>query len=288
MGRLMLIVGHARSGTTVLQSALSTAHEVFLLGEANLYRTGNRARFRMWYNAMHEGYANQPCKITYAPALPGSTSSDDGNSYLERLSEHYEIFGEKLALGTPAGAHDYERLREWIEERRATCLFVFRSPLDTITSSTAMFPSLPVEWHAASYALVVKLFFDLASVLPNVYATTTESIDAISLARLGNQLGVNLSTAHEMYSESQIRTRSEEWPTPLASQANPLNALYHGIAALLDSNFSISQTKLQAAQKSHESPINNEVGALRNLAEQLIRSAQEQIPEAFLVPEPHD
>ena len=284
MGKLLLIVGHARSGTTVLQSALSAAPEVFLLGEANLYRTGDRASFRSWYNTMHESYGNQRCKITYAPALPGSTNAEDGNSYLQRLSNHYEIFGEKLALGTPAGAHDYQRLTEWVEQKRAACVFVFRKPLDTIISSAAMFPSLPMGWHVASYALVVKLFFDLASVLPGIYGVITERIDQARLSRLGAELGLDLSIACEMYSESRVHTRARVWPVDLMREAAQLDELYSGISELLSSELLISPIALQAAQKTHDSSINNGVGALRNLAELIIGSAKQSIPQAFTLP----
>ena len=74
----LLVIGHARSGTTVLLNALNTCRDIYLLGEPFTFRDGGVAGFRQRFNDKHRRYGNQPTKSAYAPALPGLAEDADG------------------------------------------------------------------------------------------------------------------------------------------------------------------------------------------------------------------
>src|SRR5204862_6445007 len=61
----LFVVGHARSGTSILMQALNTSPDIFLLGEANLYVEGLRIGFPRWFNDMHRQFGNTLGKGSY-------------------------------------------------------------------------------------------------------------------------------------------------------------------------------------------------------------------------------
>src|ERR1700722_5699340 len=58
----LFIIGHMRTGTTVLQNALNESKDILLFGEANFHRDPGLSDFRTRYNRWHEENGNQPSK----------------------------------------------------------------------------------------------------------------------------------------------------------------------------------------------------------------------------------
>jgi len=54
--RGLFVVGHARSGTTILLDALNSSRDVYCLGEANLHKTIEKTDFSIWFNTMHRSF----------------------------------------------------------------------------------------------------------------------------------------------------------------------------------------------------------------------------------------
>lgn len=267
----LAIIGHARSGTTVLQNAINTAGGAYVLGEANIYRNANEPGFRQRYNAMHRDYGNQPSKSTYAPALPGPHADASGADYLAALSRLYPVVGDKLALGHPRFGHDVDAIKAWIESTRAHCLFVFRHPASVLTSSASMFGTqIPFSYHVASYALTVGLYLDALRVLPNVRCAVHEKITKRTLLDLGGWLDLDMSEAFALYDPP--RTQPPAWAAEAQPYASDLEALYSGVVALAAAKR--ADPKFQLEQKITASGRSLPVGDLWRLAKSVAERAE--------------
>jgi hypothetical protein len=99
----LFIVGHVRSGTTILQNALNDSDEIYLFGEAQFCRDPGSRDFAARYNAMHRSFANQITKSTYCP--PILTEDGTWQDYLRELSTLYRYVGDKVAFGPDADHH---------------------------------------------------------------------------------------------------------------------------------------------------------------------------------------
>ena len=214
----LLVVGHARSGTTILLNALNTADDVYMLGEPFSYRDPGEPDFRRRFNAMHRGYNNQIAKSTYAPTLPGLPEDADHATYFTRLSEYYPVFGEKISLSTPRYGSDFAKLKSWIEARR---------PQDTLSSMMEMFPHILPRESVFSYALTVRLYLDLARTLPNVRHVMHESVCAESFEDWSGWLGVDLGGGFDCYTPDRAARRP---PAPPDGEIETLVRAYDFLA----------------------------------------------------------
>lgn len=208
----LVIVGHARSGTTILQNALNTSRDVYLLGEANLYREGQAPDFRSRYNGMHRRFGNQPTKSTYALSLDCEDNAS-GQAYLEALSSRYAVCGEKLALGHPSLGNDFEAAKRWIERNDVRCLFVLRDPLETIESSAKMFADVNPLLHVSSYAQVLKLYLDLVRSIPDVRLLIHRDVRLETFDELSRIYSVELDSAWLCYRHQDAGHVRSDWLT---------------------------------------------------------------------------
>lgn len=274
----LAIIGHARSGTTVLQNAINTSASAYVLGEANLYRGASDPDFRQRYNAMHRSYGNQVSKSTYAPALPGVEAAADGAAYLSALARHYRVVGDKLALGHPRFGHDLDAAKSWLESTRAHCLFVFRHPASVLSSSATMFGAqIPFAFHVASYALTIGFYLDTLRVLPNVRCLLHDKIAKRTFVDLGDWLDLDLSSAFELYDPPSAA--QPPWPAEAQPYAADLETLYNGVAALAGARR--IDPRLQLEQKISASGRRLPVGDLWRLAMAVVARAEQdaQPPE---------
>ena len=215
----LLLIGPARSGTTILLNALNTSPEMNLLSECNSYREHGEKNFRERFNAVQAGSRLQTSKASYAPRLPNLPDDADNDGYFAALSAFRPIFGEKIALTTPRYGHDVGKLQSWIERRRPWCLFVFRHPEPTLKSMAAMFPSIRPQENIYTYAMAVCLYLDLARYLPNVAHVVHEEITPDTFRALGGWLNADLGAAHEWYEELHA-------PSDLPAADSELAALF--------------------------------------------------------------
>ena len=222
----LIVIGHARSGTTILLRALNTSPDVHMLGEPNSYLDDGEDNFRARFNRMHSNYSNQICKATYAPALPNLPEDADLPVYFETLAEHHRIYGEKVALASPRFGYDTGKLRNWIETNRPSCLFVFRHPQSMIASMERKFPHISWEENIFTYAATVCLYLDLARVLPDIRHVIHESISAKTFKRLGQWLKTDLSSAGACY----LRRPAISQPPSPRPEMDPLIAAYAFLA----------------------------------------------------------
>lgn len=200
----LLVVGHARSGTTVLLTALNTADRVHLLGEAHLYRDGGRPYFRDRFNLMHERVGNQSTKSAYAPAVAGVPSHATGEAYLGGLADGMLAVGEKIVLGPTTQGHDFALLRDYLERRRFwTTVWVLRQPRSIISSCLRRWGGDATDW-ITSVAQTLLLFVHIARQLPNTLVVEHEKISKERLETLGSALGVDLQHAADVYTPDRV------------------------------------------------------------------------------------
>ncbi|OYT98116.1 MAG: hypothetical protein CFE40_12600 [Burkholderiales bacterium PBB1] len=200
-GRGLFVVGHARSGTTILVDALNSSRDVYCLGEANFHRTIKGEYFSSWFNSVHRSFDNPAMKSTCLPDLPNKCGWD----VLEKLMEDYKLVGEKVAFFS-----DVEReVRSFFafsikHFQRSNYICVIRHPRSVSASCIEMFMSGQItpdalEAVAISQLQTYYLILSLALSLPSVYILVHEQMSNATFDSLGNQLGVNLEGAAGFY-----------------------------------------------------------------------------------------
>ncbi|WP_282009504.1 tetratricopeptide repeat protein [Brevundimonas aveniformis] len=200
----LLVVGHARSGTTVLLTALNTADRVHLLGEAHLYRDRGRPYFRDRFNLMHERVGNQSTKSAYAPVVAGVPLHATGEAYLDGLANGMLAVGEKVVLGPTTQGHDFALLRDYLERRRFwTTVWVLRQPRSIISSCLRRWGGDATDW-IMSVAQTLLLFVHIARQLPQTLVVEHEKIGRERLAVLGSALGLDLRHAADVYTPDRV------------------------------------------------------------------------------------
>ena len=103
----LFIIGHARSGTSVLHTALNLSPDIFLLGEASLHCHHDKKGFAQWYGSMHAANGLPPWKC-YSCPVP-TDPDGDGFDVLLEARHSYKYIGEKLAFRHPkiSGAYEF-------------------------------------------------------------------------------------------------------------------------------------------------------------------------------------
>jgi hypothetical protein len=254
----LVVIGHARSGTTVLLNALNTSPDAYLLGEPFSYRDSGERGFRARFNRAHRSYRNQISKSTYAPRLPGLAEDAPAAEYLRALREHYAIYGEKIGLTSPRYGSDFARLQDWLEDHRPHCLFVFREPGDVLDSTAKMFEFTTSTDNILSYALTARLYLNLARVLPDVRHVLHSEIAQGTFEVLGRWLGADFSSAHACYDAPRQQRRD---PAQSSPEIETLNAAYDFLSRQAPRDGLIPPALLQTEQKlSGEN--GNELGKL--------------------------
>src|ERR1043166_2188144 len=92
----LFIVGHARSGTSILQTALDLCPDIFLLNEANLHCHHYKENFVVWYRGMHANLGNPLSKLNSCP-IPDDVAGDGFDVVLTARRTHKYV-GDKLAF----------------------------------------------------------------------------------------------------------------------------------------------------------------------------------------------
>jgi len=205
LSKSIFIVGHGRSGTTVLLRALSSSPDIYLLGEANLYLNIGKNDFSSWYNAMHAEFKNKPEKSTYCPKI--NMENATGWHVLEYLSRYFKYIGEKVAFSDQSGNQkdffDFS-LSNFIDGHY---LCVIRHPVDVIASSIIGFYNANFNDEEKISSLIKSIYrtYDLIisihKTFPNAYIITHENIQKDTFDYLSKRLSVNLQRANALYKQ---------------------------------------------------------------------------------------
>lgn len=232
-----IIVGHARSGTTVLLNALNACKDIYLLGEPHLYRNGRRENFVGWFNAQHANWGNQPVKSSYVPELPGLEPDANGNDYIDALSQRVQIVGEKIVLGPEAAGHDFDKLRSWLERKHwsAHIIFALRRPSNIIASCQKMYGDEPADL-VQSVAKTLQTALATARIFPKVTFVVYEDVADSTFEVLGRWLDVDLSGAYNMYTVERPVYKNFGADLPIANKITQLDAIYESLLMQLNTS----------------------------------------------------
>ena len=202
--RGLFIVGHARSGTSILLGALNTSPDAYILGEANLHVSASRSGFTGWYNAMQRQFGNPEFKSTYCPPLAGSEAT--GFDVLESLSRRYRYVGDKIAFRSPAFGYDFDGFIPFYAQcfLRSTYVCTIRHPVDVIHSCLKMFEhgtrdDEVVKAYVDSYLRTVYLQLRVLFLFDRTYFLVHERISPATFDILGRELGLDFGDARGLY-----------------------------------------------------------------------------------------
>lgn len=212
--RCVFVIGPARSGTTILQNALNTSRDIYLLGEPGFETDPGTSGFAARYHARQAAVANMENKSTALPPL----LEDDPPwwIWLRALADHHHRVGAKIAIN-PGDDPAHARLLMFYGQvfYDSSYIFTFRDPLAAASSRQLLntlsgVDAMPWQDLFANILSVIGLFVRMARLFPDVRAVLHEDMGAPVLANLGTALGCDVSAGAVLYRPSQVRTYAIE------------------------------------------------------------------------------
>ncbi len=205
----LFIVGHARSGTSILMDALNSSTDIYMFGEANLHVSANRNDFVEWYNSMHRQFGNPEYKGTYCPE--GGNESANGIDTIVSLARRFKYVGDKLAFNSETFGLDFEGFLPFAAKYflRSTYLCALRNPLQTISSCLDLFQSGErtqdtVDLYADSYLRSIYLQLRVSMLFNRTYFLVHDRITESTFETLSKYLDVDLAEAWLFYDEKHL------------------------------------------------------------------------------------
>lgn len=224
--RSIFIVGHARSGTTILLEALNDNPDIYLFGEANLHQNGLKSQFADWYNRMHFEFSNAPSKSTYCPALAGPEAN--GVDCLIALGQRFRFIGEKVAFRDVSMGYDPNAFFKFHAQNFLFSHYVcvVRNPASVIRSNLLMFPGVEPRIYARSYLNIMLLILNLYRTFPKVNVLVHERISDLVFRRLGEQIGLDLNSSGAYYIKSKQNIEKDNVKELQSANISMLNDFY--------------------------------------------------------------
>jgi hypothetical protein len=233
--RGLFIVGHARSGTSVLVDALNTSNDIYCLTESFFYSnlaTNNMGRH---FNAIQRRNGVPKFKSTYAPDF------GDSWSILGHLARTHKLVGEKLAFRLDSLGYDmnnfFDYSNKYFPASHYVCvvrdpLYVIASNIDMFSSGIADEKSLldTITSQLETYSLIVSL----ATTLPNVYLLQHEAITSNTFKVLSRYLDCDLSQAYSAYSKEYKKYENITESIKNRQDLNLLNLAYSSLLNIFD------------------------------------------------------
>ena len=285
--RGLFIIGHARSGTTILQNALNDSDDIVLLGEPNLHVDTGSRDFRRRYNAMHQGFGNQENKSSYCPALFADDESWD--AYLVALNQRYRYVGAKVVVDPEGADETAERIYEFAmrEFYRSRYVFTFRNPIDVLCSMQNLCsyggrqPPSPAA-IMRSYLISIRLYIRMLRTMPKVQVLFHGRISAATFADLGKMLKIDLGNCHKYYSDEKANRYTPNlgsWQNQALDRVYAVYEEFRDGAANGYDLIQIDQNRDAMLNPSHPTPL----GLLCRHVEEAI-AFLEQEPDEAVVP----
>lgn len=257
----LFVVGHARSGTSILQHALNTSPEIFLFSEANLHQSHDKPGFAAWYRTMHANFNNPPSKST--SCLDPDDPSGNAWDVLQRLRQQYRLVGDKMAFRSRRLGYDFSRCYRFLQDHftGSHIIGTLRNPRDVLASNEQMFrPNNMIE-YLVSYLECLALEIDLACTFDHATILVHECITPDTFACLGNWLGCDLRGAYARWYEPNFPGSSHAPPGGLGD-----------LLELADSYYQRLRRQFDAGPCSH--PSMTEIARIRrDLGEDILRLA---------------
>ncbi len=204
MDRGIFVIGHARSGTSILTHALNTSSAICCIGEAHFHVNADKENFASWFNSMHRSDGTPPSRTTYA-MHPSCTGWD----YLYELSKTFRYVGEKVAFRQEDRGFDVSSFFRFSVNNflSSNYICVIRDPYRVTGSTVAMFengddsPST-IKSIETSQLQTYYLITSLILTLPKVFLLIHEHVNTKTFKTLGDAMGIDLSNASKDYDDT--------------------------------------------------------------------------------------
>lgn len=229
--RCVFVMGHGRSGTSIVQQLINASPQALILGEARFYLKPRQGSFRDAYNDRHASNKNQVCKSTYAPSfLPADTYHD----WLQGASARYRWLGDKLAFNHDLFRQtDPKKIRDFFESRffASKYIFMMREPMQTLLSQRRllaagddMMPDYAIGW-----ARWVQMWADMVRTFPNVLTIFTDRLGSEDVARIGRFLDLDLAGGEALLNFEERRHHDGAEAPSLARWSARLDDAYGAV-----------------------------------------------------------
>jgi len=259
--KCILVIGFARSNTTLILSMLNGAGNAFLLGEANFFLDNHGENFTEWYTTQHQLYKGQVTKSSYAPRF----IPDRPHKWWELLYEankYYNHIGEKSVISQiRVNESKPERFRAFHEARFISARYVFtlRNPADVLISSAKL---MGITTDADMARLIIawlgfmEIWADSLRIFPQTMTVAAERFDEKTVKALELFTGLDLRGAALLINPANRRKHklSEDFLT-LARVKPLLEEIYADAVAAIDENSALRQ-----AEQKRDSTANDTSG----------------------------
>jgi hypothetical protein len=207
----LFVIGHARTGTTILENALNDHDQIYILGEADLYSDPGTPDFRERHNAKHRDLRNQDNKGNYCPKLFEGDESWD--AYFLALARTYRYVGAKIVINPYSDPRAADQLFDFatLNFYASNFLFTFRNPSDVLGSNQGLAewsggPAPSIKVVMRSYLRVMQLYLRMLRNLPHVTAVFHDQVTPATFEAIGKRLGLDLGRSYRYYSGEKAKT----------------------------------------------------------------------------------
>ena len=212
--RGLFVVGHARSGTTVLQNALNDSPDVYLCGEAHFHSASGAAGFPRRYNAQHRSWKNQETKGTYCPIL--SDGEETWWETLRRLADVYRYVGDKIVVNTGEMAMTSDDFIDFYSRNfyASQYIFTFREPAAVLRSTQQLwsYVGAPIPEPLLilnRFITVIQIYIRMVRTFPHVSCVFHDDVSPNTFDIIGGLLDIDLSNSYGYYDQGKVVSRSE-------------------------------------------------------------------------------
>lgn len=211
--RGLFVVGHARSGTSILMDILNYSTDICCLSEPYLYRSFYYKPFPKMFNDMNEAQKNLPVKGRHVPDY----GIVNGYTTLLKLARDYKYVGEKLAFRQKIHDYDVDKFFEFAMKNFASSTFVcvIRDPTDVTSSAIKMFEKAnfsedKIRDMCKSQLDVYELILRIIATFRNVILISHGKVNNNTLINMGKFLKTDLSAGFDLYNHDlRVTARTE-------------------------------------------------------------------------------
>jgi hypothetical protein len=211
----LFVMGHARSGTTVLQNALNASREIYLFGEAHLHSDKSGTEFVARYNQRHHAWGNHKTKSTFCSPFPQSVG--DWRDFLTHLTRIYRYVGDKVVFSLNSTEGGPNTILDFYGRYFFTAhyIFTFRDPRAVLQSTRSLsryfgdpLPDVIIEY--IHFLTILQIYLHMVRNFPHVRCVFHENISAETFDELGDWLDEDLSMAYPYYDDARVVTHEVE------------------------------------------------------------------------------
>lgn len=254
--RGIYLIGHGRSGTTMLHDLVNLDANAVLLGESNLFLHFCRRRFVACFNEQHARNELLRSKSLFISNLDDSASA---MSVIIELSKRWNRIGEKIAVH-PAWEHRY--YRRLIDFQTAMFfnsdyILPIRDPREVVVSFLKLQPHLSREQCIVSYALGLRTILEIYFQFPHCYLFPFPWLfDKEIVKNLLRTSKLEADIPEDLITRRNVNTKAIDSPEDLEPLVDVYNTIVDGVSR---DTFRIAE------------------GSLYNRRDQLARSLEEVV-----------